>query len=377
MTVEGVGPRDRLWIGRRESGQIEVYLNGRYVNGVHESVLENILIRQASKKSSTEITADVSARVAVEEGTESRVIHKGRGEIRGGVGNPSMVRQAHHGARLVIGGAENPLAPRKPKALPSNFGTKKGESLDAEFRKFEEQIKKMSGEAQKGLTQTRDMKQQKFYSDLINALNGDLAYFKKIGSNGSRKERINELNRMNRELYLEATYNVNLTGKGVSWSQKDLDDFEWVMKRIGSPKLTTNSEAFSTIRLEKLAEGVGGSNHGNGLITIKPGGVKDHLIHEIGHNFEDENPKWKEFKNLSGWKNVTDQFKAASGDYSSDGAYQPYNGQATLKRDGKVYKDGESVDVDGDGKTEGVPFYFGLRPCRPEGGFCRDLRGIF
>src|SRR5262249_17425429 len=30
------------------------------------------------------------------------------------------------------------------------------------------------------------------------------------------------------------------------------------------------------------------------------------LVHEIGHHFDDENPKWKQFKALSGWHDVGD-----------------------------------------------------------------------
>lgn len=150
---------------------------------------------------------------------------------------------------------------------------------------------------------------------------------------------------------LEEAYDVNLTGK---WSMADLNDLEKTFALIKNKKFTTQNPKLQTIHLENLPPGVGGSNYGNGLIKILPGKVGQVLLHEIGHDFDIENPQWKDFQKMSGWREVTAQFTKISSDYDSGGAYRPYDGTALLKRDGQLVNDGESIDLDGDGKVDGV-----------------------
>ena len=49
-------------------------------------------------------------------------------------------------------------------------------------------------------------------------------------------------------------------------------------------------------------------NRGSGVIaytrlnTLIPGSAAETTVHEIGHNWDNENPKWNEWLGLSGWQ---------------------------------------------------------------------------
>lgn len=150
---------------------------------------------------------------------------------------------------------------------------------------------------------------------------------------------------------LEDAHGVKLTG---SWTMTDLNDLEKTLALVKNEKFTVKNPKFQTIHLEKLPPGVGGYNYGNGLIKIRPGKVAQVLLHEIGHDFDEENPKWGEFKKISGWKDVSNLFTGIGSDYDSTGAYRPYDGTAVFEKDGKMIRDGEAVDLDSDGDRDGV-----------------------
>ena len=140
-------------------------------------------------------------------------------------------------------------------------------------------------------------------------------------------------------------------GRGAEWTEEDLKDLDEQLGRLPK-KFTVESTSLREIRMEPQSAGVAGFNDGQ-IISVKSGEVDWALIHEIGHNFDNENPKWKQFQAISGWKDVTGKFDKISDDYAGD-TYDWDGGTARLKRDGKIYKDGDMIDLDGDGKTDGI-----------------------
>ena len=146
-------------------------------------------------------------------------------------------------------------------------------------------------------------------------------------------------------------------GRGAEWTEEDLKDLDEQLGRLPK-KFTVESTSLREIRLEPQSAGVAGFNDGQ-IISVKSGEVDWALIHEIGHNFDNENPKWRQFQALSGWKDVSGKFDKISDDYSG-GSYDWDDGTARLKRDGKIYKDKDKIDLDGDGKVDGfVQIHYG------------------
>jgi hypothetical protein len=76
-------------------------------------------------------------------------------------------------------------------------------------------------------------------------------------------------------------------------------------------------------RVERIGKGdIGGDNNNRGLIRLADIELNNHetrqlrlVLHEIGHNWDDENPHWEKFKELSGWRRVTDRTTPVSADY--------------------------------------------------------------
>ena len=140
-------------------------------------------------------------------------------------------------------------------------------------------------------------------------------------------------------------------GRGAEWTEEDLKDLDEQLGRLPK-KFTVESTSLREIRMEPQSAGVAGFNDGQ-IISVKSGEVDWALIHEIGHNFDNENPKWKQFQAISGWKDVSGKFDKISDDYEGN-SYVPHEGTARLKRDGKIYKDGDMIDLDGDGTIDGI-----------------------
>ncbi len=264
--------------------------------------------------------------------------------------------------RALVTGNKKPVVstdaalPLKKRKLNDNFGSKPGENIQKEFDNLQNELKKRfeiaySNLQPKGLRSIQKNRTED--EDLVNAINGDLWELKEGRYQGSQADKVALFNRLSFEASLEIKYNVNLTHNGTEWSESDLVALDIQLGSIPS-KFASGDPNLREIRMQKMAPGVGGMNYGRGLITLPTGGVSYSMIHEIGHDFDDENPKWNEFKALSGWKDVTSQFTEISGDYDKGGAYIPAEGTAKLKKDTKLYQDGTPIDIDGDGKSDGT-----------------------
>lgn len=192
--------------------------------------------------------------------------------------------------------------------------------------------------------------EKKFYQDLVNATQGDLTEIKDKKDAGSLADQVKLYNRVSLEFQLEVKYNINLTSKDAEWSIQDLTDLDNELKNV-PPEFSMFDDRLSEIRRQPLDPGVGGVNYG-GLITIAEGQIKHAIVHEIGHDFDNENPRWDDFLAASGWENRSSDFSNISSDMVN-GAYVPLGGSATYK-DGTVYHDGDKIDLDGDGQTDGV-----------------------
>lgn len=244
------------------------------------------------------------------------------------------------------------IFPRPPQPLSPDYGKKRGENIE---KKIEETIRSMEKDStllENYLARATTPAQRQYYTDLINALDGDSKDLESHRNHKNRSNKIELYNRVSFEYYLEKKYNVNLTSHGGVWSKSDLDELDQQLKRL--PKqFTVGSPKLQEINLKKQQDGVGGYNNGQGFISLSPKNITWALVHEIGHNFDNENPKWAEFKALSGWKNMTSRFKSISSDFIN-GSYKPYDGHATFRSDGKVYKDGDQIDFNRDGKIDGI-----------------------
>src|SRR5262245_13605138 len=92
-------------------------------------------------------------------------------------------------------------------------------------------------------------------------------------------------------------------------------EIESVDKALGILQQATNNTFFlklggtgrmTFVRLGKTAENFSGENDKQGTINLTDRTFDEHkvvrvVLHEIGHNWDTENPKWNEFLALSGW----------------------------------------------------------------------------
>lgn len=243
------------------------------------------------------------------------------------------------------------------KELPKNFGSKPGENADAALNRMLWLFNEKKAGAQVALADLNITPERKnYHHDVIKALDGDIAEVKKGLGLKKNRDKVKLYNRMLKEYNLEMKFNVSLTSTKSPWSEKDMKALEEELGKLPE-KLTRDDPNLHEIRINPdLPKGVGGYNHGS-FIEILPDSplTKPLLIHELGHNFDAENPRWNEFQQISGWVDVTGQFEAVSTDYIDEGKkYEPYKGNAELKRNGVTYIDNQTVDLDGDGNQDGV-----------------------
>lgn len=242
--------------------------------------------------------------------------------------------------------------PPPRETLPADYGTRHGESIGNRLADLENSLNSSLREYRGAMNRPLFQADRKFFEDLINATQEDLNELRRRKNTGSREDRVRLYNQLTEERHLEVKYNINLTQQGTEWSTADLADLDEQLDRLPR-KFTVLDENLRTIRLQAMQPGQGGFNTNSGLIALPPGGIEWALIHEVGHDFDNENPDWSNFMALSGWRDSTGSFRNISGDYV-DGVYRPMEGSATLSRDGRVYHDGDRVDLDGDGLDDGV-----------------------
>lgn len=227
-----------------------------------------------------------------------------------------------------------PPKPPQPELLPYHFGRKSGEDIQSKFDELEKTMTKRFHEYQK---QNCD--------DLTLALKVDLKTLANYRNQGSQDDKITLYNQLSHEFYLQEKYQVNLTQNGMSWSQDDLKQLD---KQLASlpEKFTTFNPHLHEMRLENIpGNAIGKNDQEKQVILLEPGRMREAVIHEVGHHFDNENPQWKEFLKISGWQDVTHEFA------NIDNKYQ---NKATFKKDGKVYQDGQKIDLNGDGKSDGI-----------------------
>jgi hypothetical protein len=266
--------------------------------------------------------------------------------------------------------------------------------LDQRLVELEDDLTRRRDDARAKRDQADSTYERQIYADLYTALEQDL---KDIGAGrtGPLEDKLTLHNRVAREAELEVKYNLNLTSNqdpdwAATWSEEELAALDEELERLPAD-FTTFDYALKEIQRKVHIAGSGGVNYG-GLITLPEGAgaIRHALIHEIGHDFDDQNPRWEEYKSLSGWMDVTDQFKDISTDYQDDPttgnvlldkngnpvAYDPYNGHAVFNGDGKVYQDGDPIDLDGDGVSDGVvQVHYGQVMVRDSIHFVNDYGG--
>ena len=248
-------------------------------------------------------------------------------------------------------------------AEAARVGLSASSYLDDLFSQLERDLERRRDDAAEKRDAAKSKYDRRLYTDICNALDGDLDEL--------RSDRTQDIahdlalyNRIAYEACLEVKYNISLTSsdepqKEATWSEAELRALDQELDHL-PPDFTTFDYLLKQIRREILPAGSGGVNRG-GVIALPEGAgaVRHAIIHEIGHDFDDENKRWSEFKSLSDWRDTTDQFTNISSDSTVDPVtkkevYKPYDGSAVFKRDGQVYRDGDPIDLDGDGADDGI-----------------------
>ncbi|MEJ2611492.1 MAG: DUF1521 domain-containing protein [Candidatus Thiodiazotropha sp.] len=209
---------------------------------------------------------------------------------------------------------------------------------------------------------------KKFYEDYIQALEGDIKTLDIIRNTGDLKQRATLLNNLCLEATLELRYNIVLSVSkndyGPVWNNHDLQQLQTQFNILPTDFSLFNPQ-LSQIGISDLPEGTNGMNYGRDGIKIRPNNISYALIHEIGHYYDanSDNALIQEFKEISGWRDVTSEFVSTSisSDYAADESYIPFEGTAELKRDKHKYTDGDKIDLNGDGIFDGIiQVHYGL-----------------
>lgn len=225
------------------------------------------------------------------------------------------------------------------------------EYIREQLDQLEADMQAQLDDARQKMNQADNFYERKYYEDLVNALSTDISELQAGEGSGSVEDKMNLYNRLAFEFHLEVEYNINITGVGVTWTQAELQELEDQLEML-PPDFTVFNHNLREIRREAMQPGVGGYNTGSGLIALGSGNVGRSIIHEIGHDFDNENPRWDDFLAASGWVNHSSDFTDISSDFTGN-TYTPYNGSARYS-DGQIYNDGDPIDLDGDGIDDGI-----------------------
>jgi hypothetical protein len=139
----------------------------------------------------------------------------------------------------------------------------------------------------------------------------------------SREDKIALFNRMSPEIAVEVRHNVNLTagdGGRTSWTRDDILSLDEALLNLPSRFVLENRQLGEIQMIGPARDPVSGrpiggdANDSSGVIRLVtrldamgnriPGVDLATVIHEVGHFLDDENPRWQEFKNISGWRDV-------------------------------------------------------------------------
>jgi hypothetical protein len=159
----------------------------------------------------------------------------------------------------------------------------------------------------------------KTYGDLGQAMRGDIAALS--GWQGlSHDQKLDLYNRVAHEANMEVKYNVNIVYGDKTWSEAELNALEVGLQKI-PVTLILDDDKLGNIRrqsalMDDKSKPVYAWTLGNGDIEFTDlgvaatyrypelPGVTEALMHEVGHHFDDENPRWGEFMAISGWHDV-------------------------------------------------------------------------
>jgi hypothetical protein len=170
---------------------------------------------------------------------------------------------------------------------------------------------------------------KKTYSDLTAAMRGDVAELAGW-RNMTHDQKVELFNRVSREANMEVKYNINIASGDKNWTEGELNDLDAGLAKIPSTLVLDDDQLGTISRFSALKDGNGKDIYAqtlnaNGEIQFTDLGVgagyrykgvipavTETIMHEIGHHFDNENPRWKEFMAISGWRDV-----GADTDFSS------------------------------------------------------------
>lgn len=246
----------------------------------------------------------------------------------------------------------NLFDPNNIGAFNPTSGLSDEELVESELERLEDDLEAKLADFQQKLSEADNHYERKFYEDLVNATQTDLNELRDGMDEGTLADKVNLYNRITYEFHLEVKYNINITGVGTEWTQDELKALDEELAKVPTD-FTIFDDNLREIRREAMQPGVGGYNTGSGLIAIGEGAarVRHAIIHEIGHDFDNENPRWDDFLEASGWEDHSSEFSNISSDFVN-GVYTPSGGTATFN--GQVYHDGDAIDLDGDGTDDGI-----------------------
>jgi hypothetical protein len=160
----------------------------------------------------------------------------------------------------------------------------------------------------------------KTYGDLTNAMKGDAAELANW-KNLTHDQKVDLYNRVGHEANMEVKYNINIVYGDKKWSEGELNDLDAGLARLPQSLILDDDKLGNIRRYSALTDSsknpVFAWTLGNGDIEFTDLGISSSyrfpkvlpavaevILHEIGHHFDNENPKWKEFMALSGWRDL-------------------------------------------------------------------------
>jgi hypothetical protein len=161
-----------------------------------------------------------------------------------------------------------------------------------------------------------------YYKDIHDAMTGDLNDLAGWQSK-TTEEKIALYNRVAHEANIEVKHNVNLVSVDKTWDDRELDELEAGLSKLPRSLVLDNTKIHSIERHQNLGGNTALAQQ-NGVIQISDLGaakgssrydgaqkagvtfLTELVIHELGHYHDNENPQWKEWQALSGWRRLGD-----------------------------------------------------------------------
>ena len=165
---------------------------------------------------------------------------------------------------------------------------------------------------------------RRFFEDLYQAMSDDLAQLAQWHQM-PLAVRVGSYDGIAREAQIEIENNINIGYVDRYWTDDELGQLGGALARLPDHLMLENPLTSKLVRIAHLTGDFAGQNDSSGTISISDiaadpnasasypsaagagiSALTETVLHELGHNMDDENPRFPEYMQIAGWRRVGD-----------------------------------------------------------------------